>query len=497
MAPTIVPIAERLLKPSSIAALAASILLLVLIAAGSGLVALRTQRATVASQALQRDRDAATNALLSLERAETGQRGYLLTGQDEYLATYNVAVRNAPQRLADLAASQDVDVRITRLHDLAQTKLAELARTVELAKSGNRDGALALVRTNEGLNTMREYRTLSTALLQAQSSRLAALVERVSRDTRLVVWLDGLGVAAVLALASLLTFGTRRVVGVLRGARQSLALANGELSRSNERLERAVKRRTAELTHANDEIQRFAYIVSHDLRSPLVNVMGFTSELEVVQSTLHAHLADAPVPEPVRQAVSEDMPESIRFIRTSTAKMDRLIQAILQLSREGRRRLAPEPVDMTALLRAVADTMAHPAQAAGATIEVAEAPPLVSDRLSLEQVFSNLMENALKYAKPGRPVRVELRGRRDGSRVRYTVADNGRGIAERDLERIFDLFRRAGDQSVPGEGIGLAHVRALVRRLGGTISCTSELGAGAVFTVELPAEAAQQMDLAA
>ena len=278
--------------------------------------------------------------------------------------------------------------------------------------------------------------------------------------------------------------------------RRGRAAANDELSSSNTTLEQAVRRRTAELTHANDEIQRFAYIVSHDLRSPLVNVMGFTSELETAQSTISAFLGGQPMPEPVRQAVAEDMPESLRFIRASTAKMDRLIHAILRLSREGRRRLAPEHVDMVALLHGVADTMAHPASTAGGTVEIDSVPPLVSDRLALEQVFGNLLENALKYAMPGRPIRVLVRGERAGARVRYTVADNGRGIAERDLERIFELFRRAGDQSVPGEGIGLAHVRALVRRLGGTISCTSELGAGTTFTVELPAEAAQFTDQA-
>ena len=108
-------------------------------------------------------------------------------------------------------------------------------------------------------------------------------------------------------------------------------------------LEGAVRDRTAELTRANAEIQRFAYIVSHDLRSPLVNVMGFTAELEAAAKPLAALLeraeAEAPgiVTEDARAAVRADLPESIGFIRTSTQKMDRLIAAILQLSRQGRR----------------------------------------------------------------------------------------------------------------------------------------------------------------
>ena len=487
---------ERLLRPAGIAALVVGTLLLVIVAAGSSIVSLRTERATVQTRSLQHDRDVALAALLSLERAETGQRGYLLTGRDRYLATYQAAVELAPARLEELASSRPGDPAVSRMVDLARNKLAELARTIELADAGRHDDALALVQQGTGQRLMEEYRTLSARLTQSENQALGDLVERTRRETRVLVWLDVLSVAVVLVMAAQVASGVRRAVSLLRAAEHDLAAANDELSNANDTLEQAVRHRTAELTHANDEIQRFAYIVSHDLRSPLVNVMGFTSELQTAQAAVADYLAGRDMPDPVRQAVVEDMPEALRFIRASTAKMDRLIHAILRLSREGRRRLTPERIDMVALLRGVADTMAHPATSAGATVEVGDAPPVISDRLALEQVFGNLLENALKYAKPGRPARVEIRGERAGSRVRYAVVDNGRGIAERDLERVFELFRRAGDQSVPGEGIGLAHVRALVRRLGGTISCTSEFGVGTIFTVELPAQADQQSDQA-
>ena len=105
-----------------------------------------------------------------------------------------------------------------------------------------------------------------------------------------------------------------------------------------------------------------------------------------------------------------------------------------------------------------------------------------------------MVENALKYLKPGRPGDVCIQGRLEGRFACFDVSDNGRGIAARDYERVFELFRRAGDQSVPGEGIGLAHVRALVRRLGGSIGCTSEIGAGTVFHVRLPAVAPHERE---
>ncbi len=113
-------------------------------------------------------------------------------------------------------------------------------------------------------------------------------------------------------------------------------------------------------------------------------------------------------------------------------------------------------------------------------------PVVLSDRLALEQVFGNLIDNAVKYLKPGRPGRIRISSHEEASRVTIEVADNGRGIAEQDHERVFELFRRSGVQDQSGDGIGLAHVRALVRRLGGDITVSSRLGEGSVFRVRLP-----------
>ena len=113
-------------------------------------------------------------------------------------------------------------------------------------------------------------------------------------------------------------------------------------------------------------------------------------------------------------------------------------------------------------------------------------PEITHDRIAIEQIFTNLMENALKYLRPGIPGRVEVRGRIDGKNAVFEVEDNGRGIREADFQRIFDLFRRSGAQDQPGEGIGLANVRALAYRLGGTVGVSSRFGEGSVFTVTLP-----------
>jgi len=166
--------------------------------------------------------------------------------------------------------------------------------------------------------------------------------------------------------------------------------------------------------------------------------------------------------------------------------MDRLISAILNLTREGRREFKPERIEVRELIEGIAATVAHQAAEAEAQIRIEPLPNIVSDRLALEQVFSNLIDNALKYLKAGVPGDIAVKGRTKLGFAIFEIKDNGRGIDPKDHTRIFELFRRAGTQDKPGQGIGLAHVRTLVRRLGGTMSVASELNSGSTFTITLP-----------
>jgi signal transduction histidine kinase len=305
------------------------------------------------------------------------------------------------------------------------------------------------------------------------------------------------GSGLVIGLAGLSIFLVRR-------SSRSRDEAEAKLRDSNLNLETTVDERTADLREANDEIQRFAYIVSHDLRSPLVNIMGFTSELEELRGDIFRRIAAlaraqsaAPAPEnatdtaePVLEGsdkqLSEDFSEALGFIKSSIAKMDRLISAILHLTREGRREFEPVWIDTKELMEAIVTTMAHQAAEAQAEVRIDTLPNIVSDRLALEQIFSNLIDNALKYLKAGVPGEISVRGRTKLGFAIFEISDNGRGIDPKDHQRIFDLFRRAGTQDRPGQGLGLAHVRALVRRLGGTMSVASELHQGSTFTITLP-----------
>jgi signal transduction histidine kinase len=115
-------------------------------------------------------------------------------------------------------------------------------------------------------------------------------------------------------------------------------------------------------------------------------------------------------------------------------------------------------------------------------VTVAPLPQVVADRTSMEQIMGNLLSNAINYLDRDRPGEIEISGERGQQETTVRVRDNGRGIAEDDMDKVFAPFRRAGRQDRPGEGMGMAYVQALVRRHGGRIWCESELGVGSTFT---------------
>ena len=443
-----------------------------------------------------------TNALLlEVRRAESAARGYLLTSDAVFLRDHEEAVAAiVPElnKLEELTRDNPAQrANLKRLRVAIETRLEEFSQEMDFVKHGEPVSATALVREAAAGDTTTTIRAVAEAM-RAQEDRLfdlrVANAERSQRRASIVT-IAGSGLVIVLAAISMF---------LLRRSARERDDAEVRLRDANLNLEAIVDERTADLREANDEIQRFAYIVGHDLRSPLVNIMGFTSELEALRGNIFRRITalrgaaamTAPVAAMAKDTkasledddkqLSQDFSEALTFIKSSIAKMDRLITAILSLTREGRRQFEPVRIDMRELIEAIVATLAHQAAEAQAEIRLAPLPQIESDRLALEQIFSNLIDNAIKYLKPGVAGQISIRGRTKLGFAVFEIVDNGRGIDPKDHRRIFELFRRAGVQDKPGQGIGLAHVRALVRRLGGTMSVSSELGSGSTFVVTLP-----------
>ena len=426
----------------------------------------------------------------ALEQAETARRGYLLSPHDDqsvHYQQYSRVVTSSLFGLADYTKDNPVQVaNIDKIRPLLNWKFKSNDETIALAKAGRLEDARTQFSLEQALQPLVGIRGVTAGML-AEERRL--LIIRASREQNNTELLSGITIAAAVLLA-FLAVGSMLV---MQRYAAFLREAQAELQLLNEGLEQRVTERTEELTRANDEIQRFAYIVSHDLRSPLVNVMGFTAELEEGLKPLReiADWAADRAPEhlfvSLKRTVEEDFPEAIGFIRAATRKMDRLINAILKLSREGRRNLVPEPLAMDVLVEGLLASVRHQLHEKGAEAGIEGVlPNMINDRVAIEQVVGNLIDNAVKYLSAKRPGHIVVRGEEAGNRVFIEVQDNGRGIDPRDHERIFELFRRSGPQDQPGEGIGLAHVRALVYRLGGTITCASELDRGSTFRISLP-----------
>jgi len=437
--------------------------------------------------------------LLEVRRAESAARGYLLTSAPEFLTDHDTAVAAIQpdvEQLANLIAdnpTQGENLRKLRL--VIDQRLAQFAKEMDFVRQGVPAQAISLVRQVASETLERSIRAIADDMRKEEQRLLVLRTASAERSQILATSVTMAGSGMVIALAGLSIFLVRR-------SARARDEAESQLRNNNLSLESTVEERTTDLREANEEIQRFAYIVSHDLRSPLVNIMGFTSELEELRGDIFRRIATLQSTEPVvpdangalpepalaeqDRQLSTDFTEALSFIKSSIAKMDRLISAILNLTREGRREFQPVQIDTRELIEGITATVAHQAAEASAQIRIEPLPDIVSDRLALEQIFSNLIDNALKYLKPGVPGDILIRGRTKLGFAIFEVIDNGRGVDPKDHQRIFDLFRRAGTQDRPGQGIGLAHVRALVRRLGGTISVASTLNRGSTFTITLP-----------
>ncbi|MBL0370638.1 CHASE3 domain-containing protein [Rhizobium sp. KVB221] len=480
---------KSLIRSTSIALLSSGVVLVGIVASMVYLV-YRTQDFVSGAVEARTVRSAAADLLLAVQDAETGQRGFLLTQEDAFLTPYLESIGKLEEREAEfdraLSQSDFIAVDPELIKQTINSKIAELRQTLALAQANRRNEAMEVLRSEYGLRLMADIRAELSGIIEASDARIESqLTTQVELATLLRL---ATVVGAILIVCIMIA-----VIAVMRRYVLEILAARVELEGLNASLEERVRERTQDVLAANQEIQRYTYIVTHDLRAPLVNIMGFTSELDAALKAISTYFntadnLDPQAKEAAEHAVSEDLPEAIGFIRSSTSKMDALISAILKISRDGRRDLKPETIDLESLINSATQTIRHQVSDANGEIEISiGVRQIVSDRFSIEQVIANLLDNAAKYKEPSRPLRLSIRTYVvNRLTVGIEVADNGRGISDGDRERVFELFRRAGVQDSPGEGIGLAHVRSLLRNMGGDIELRSEIGKGTTFMIRLP-----------
>jgi PAS domain S-box-containing protein len=240
----------------------------------------------------------------------------------------------------------------------------------------------------------------------------------------------------------------------------------------------------SELAHRNVENESFVYSVSHDLRSPLVNLQGFSQELSFTSESLQKVLASPGVPAAVRQSADElltgEMQESIGFIRNAVRHLGNIIDGLLRLARVGRVEYESSPVDLNVVVAEIVAAMHTSVVEANARVVTASLPVISGDKNAIGQVFANLIGNALKNLDPTRPGTIEIGANREQPPVMF-IRDNGVGIPAAYHSKIFQVFQHVHGTRQAGEGLGLAIVRRIVERHGGRIWFESRVGHGTTF----------------
>jgi two-component system sensor histidine kinase/response regulator len=223
------------------------------------------------------------------------------------------------------------------------------------------------------------------------------------------------------------------------------------------------------LLASNRELDRFAHVVAHDLKAPLQGISGYAELLLLTDPSL-----------------SPTARERLEHIQGSTTRMGELIDRLLRYAKLSSAPPALAPVDLGALAAGICAELQPAIEACGARVDLGELPWVMADATLLEQVFRNLLGNALKYHQPDRPPVVEICAHRQGERVAISVRDEGIGFDSADEDVVFGLFQRLpAHRDIEGTGVGLAVCKKIVEQHGGRIAATSALGHGATFTFTL------------
>ena len=447
-----------------------------------------------------------------------------------------------------VALWMDIDRRIDQLNDLVADNPAQVERTEQIRQSVQAyrqwsDRVQDLLRSGRRRDVVERFSELASIdVLDRFRAQVAAFQNEerlldVQRSTeaeaarerqQVLVLVAGLGSLLFVALAVwLFTRGVRGRLALLSdnagrlASNEPLAPVDSgsdevarldqtlhetsrrllEAERIQARFQSDLARRANELAAINETLRQqtqenemFIYSVSHDLRAPLVNLQGFSKELIHACDDLRAAVRQSSLTPARRQhierLVDEDIGEALHYLQTAVLRASHIIDALLRLSRVGRVEYRRQHVRVRDILQRVIDAMQVSIRSKRARVVVHDLPSVWGDPTALEQVFANLVGNAINYLDPAREGRVEIGTTPSPPGVHslriFYVRDNGLGIPAVAIPRLFNAFQRLHGNVATGEGIGLALVRRVVERHGGRVWAESTEGAGTTFYLSLP-----------
>lgn len=422
--------------------------------------------------------DQVERIMSSVKDAETGNRGYLITGDENYLVPYLSAKQELPKELLHFqqltSDNPSQQAHLQEMRAVIDHRLDLLQQGIDLRRSGDADSSHALILTGTGKLAMDNLRRLAD---QMEAIEHGLLVERIavatssSRQARYTLTLASC--LDFLFIMMMLRYFVRerhmRVASELDAERLAVARAEAEehadqVRSLNATLENRVQLRTAELETTNRELEAFSYSVSHDLRAPLRTIDGFSLALEEDYATL----------------VDDVGRDYIRRVRNGVQRMGQLIDALLQLSRITRSELTREQIDLSQMAESIASDIKEQNPATGTVFHIEKGMHADADPRLLHIALENLLGNAAKFSsKVAQPI-VDFGW--DAEQKAWFVRDNGAGFDMFYSDKLFNAFNRLhGDKDFTGSGIGLATVARVVHRHQGRIWAESAVDHGATF----------------
>jgi signal transduction histidine kinase len=418
------------------------------------------------------------NIMSSAKDAETGSRGFLITGDDRYLEPYRTAQQQLPRQLdhfAVLTSGNSLHARqLTELKAVLEQRLNLLQLGIDLRRTSDRETVRALILNGTGKAEMDHLRRIADAIESEERRLLSIQTEAVEHDNRSAHYIIALASALDLLFIAFLFryFATERAMRLaaeidgqnLLLARQEADKRTEEVRALNESLEQRVRERTQELEATNRELEAFSYSVSHDLRAPLRTIDGFSLALQ----------------EDYQDLVDTTGRDYIHRVRSGVQRMGQLIDALLQLSRITRAEITREHFDLSEMAESVASVLKEENLDLDIEFTIESGLEADADPRLIRVALENLFGNAVKFSSKKPHSRIEFGW--DLEKDAYYVRDNGAGFDMYYANKLFNAFNRLhGDKDFRGSGIGLATVARIIHRHHGTLSGEGVVDHGATF----------------
>jgi len=389
--------------------------------------------------------------LSAIQDAETGQRGFIITGEEIYLATYYVSLKKTPQLVRNIDnypnENREYKESVNKLKDIIDERYSIIKSTIYYVKNNNTKEAVETVKTGVGKRTMDQVRTEIEKLRKISYQSVEENKKKIAVVSNIIIVIQ-----ITASIAMLFIF--YNIYSILRPLIDNLIKINSELESRREILK-----------EKNEQLERFAYIASHDLNEPLRTITSMITILE----------------EDYGDKFDEEAKQNFNFISSAAERMKNMIDGILNYSRIGKSSEI-EQIELNVLLYELQNDISLLIERKQAIISYDRLPIIEGFKLEIRQLFQNLITNALKFSKKDTLPLIEISVEEHPQRWKFSITDNGIGIPTEHKTKIFGIFAKLHRNSeYEGQGIGLAFCRKIVSLHKGKIDVESQEGIGTTF----------------